>query len=53
MSSVGIFFAGVIVSLLVAFALGGLIWGAIQDGRTQQEYDALKEANDAAAVPPR
>ncbi len=48
MSSVGIFFAGVIISLLVTFALGGLIWGAIQDGRTQREFE---KTTDAAGVP--
>lgn len=51
MSSVGIFVAGLIVSMLVAFALGGLIWGAIQDGRTQQEFEATTMVTDAAPDP--
>ncbi len=38
MSTVGLFLLGTFVTLIVAFAVGICIWGAILDGRTEREY---------------
>ncbi len=47
MSNVGIFVAGVMVTLAVGAALALIVWGLIQDGRVQRAYedeDALRRA---------
>ena len=37
MSSIGLFIVGAIVTLIVAAAMGLLVWGAILDGRYERE----------------
>ncbi|MGZ8783451.1 MAG: hypothetical protein ACXWZB_08145 [Gaiellaceae bacterium] len=48
MSNVGLFAAGAVVTLLVFAALALLVWGAILDGRYDDEQRAA-----SAAEPPR
>ncbi len=43
MSSIGLFAVGVVVTLLVVAALGLLVWGAILDGRYENEQRAAAE----------
>lgn len=51
MSDGGILVAGIFVTLVVAAALALLIWGAILDGRKQDEFVAQQEATGKAAPP--
>ncbi|MGZ8707089.1 MAG: hypothetical protein ACXW0R_06865 [Gaiellaceae bacterium] len=46
MSNIGLFAVGVVVTLLVVAALALLFWGAILDGRYENEQRAA--ADDAA-----
>jgi hypothetical protein len=39
MSTLGIFIAGVAVTLVVGTALALVVWAAVQDGKTQQAED--------------
>jgi hypothetical protein len=39
MSNLGLFAIGTLVTLIVAAAMALLIWGAVQDGRDQREYE--------------
>ncbi len=48
MSNIGLFAAGAVVTLLVFAALALLVWGAILDGRYNDEQRAA-----TAAEPPR
>jgi hypothetical protein len=43
MSTVGLFIAGAAVTMIVATALGLLVWAAILDGREQQEREAAEK----------
>ncbi len=43
MSNIGLFAVGVVVTLLVVAALGLLFWGAILDGRYEDEQRAAEE----------
>ena len=47
MSNIGLFAVGTAVTLLVVAALGLLVWGAILDGRYEDEQRTA--ADDAAA----
>ncbi len=47
MSNIGLFAVGTVVTLLVVAALGLLVWGAILDGRYENEQRTA--ADDAAA----
>ena len=49
MNTVGLFAVGVVVTLIVAAALGLLVYGAILDGRYAAEHDA----GEASQQPPR
>jgi hypothetical protein len=49
MNTVGLFAIGVVVTLIVAAALGLLVYGAILDGR----YAAEHKADEAPQQPPR
>jgi hypothetical protein len=42
MSNLSLFVVGTLVTLLVAAAMGLLVWGAILDGRTQREFEAAE-----------
>ncbi len=46
MSNLGLFVVGSLVTLIVLFAMGILVWGAIMDGRYN---DAHRAADEAAA----
>ena len=50
MNDPGLFVAGVMVTLIVASALGLLVWGAILDGRDEARRRAL-EQQQLHAVP--
>jgi hypothetical protein len=43
MNDPGLFVAGVMVTLIVASALGLLVWGAILDGRDEARRRALEQ----------
>ena len=43
MSNIGLFAVGVVVTLLVVAALALLVWGAILDGRYENEQRAAAE----------
>jgi hypothetical protein len=47
MSTVGLFVAGTLVSLLVAGSMALLVWGAILDGRYEREHRLAEEARTA------
>ena len=49
MNTVGLFAVGVVVTLIVAAALGLLVYGAILDGR----YAAEHKADESPQQPPR
>jgi hypothetical protein len=54
MSTVGLFIAGAAVTMIVATALGLLVWAAILDGREQRERDAAERPEPRpVAVGPR
>ncbi len=44
MSNLGIFLVGTLVTLIVLSALGLLVWGAIMDGRYNDEHRVADEA---------
>jgi hypothetical protein len=47
MSNLGLFIVGTFVTLLVIASMALLIWGAILDGRDQQEHQkAAREATE-------
>jgi hypothetical protein len=48
MSNVAVFAVGLLVTLLVAGAMTLLIWGAVIDGREDDERRAENEHTDAA-----
>ncbi len=52
MSNVALFAVGLLVTLLVAGAISLLIWGALLDGRENDEWRAEVEQADAAVVSP-
>ena len=49
MSNIGLFAAGVVVTLLVVAALALLVWGAILDGRYENERRAAAEDGSTRA----
>lgn len=49
MSNVGLFAVGVVVTLLVFGALALLVWGAILDGRYENEQRAAAEDDPSRA----
>ncbi|MGE5275166.1 MAG: hypothetical protein ACM3QU_15565 [Verrucomicrobiota bacterium] len=51
MSAVGLFAIGAAVTLIVAFALGLCIWGAILDGRDERQR-RLDEPEERGSLPP-
>ncbi len=55
MSDTGIFIVGAIISLIVFFAFGGLLWAAVLDGRAQSVPDDLHASpkGDAPRTPGR
>ena len=48
MSNVAVFAVGLLVTLLVAGAMSLLIWGAVIDGREDEERRAENEHTDGA-----
>jgi hypothetical protein len=47
MSGIALFAYGTLVTLIVAFGIGLLVWGAILDGRYEREVRArLREATE-------
>lgn len=46
MNSAGLFIYGFIVTILVVAAAGLLVWGAILDGRYENEMRESREATD-------
>lgn len=46
MNSAGLFIFGFIVTILVVAAAGLLVWGAILDGRYENEMRESREATD-------
>jgi hypothetical protein len=52
MSNMGLFAMGILVTLLVAGSIGLLVWGAILDGRYQDERQEERDAPgpDSVAV---
>lgn len=49
MSHLGLFAAGVFVTLIVTAALGLLIWGAILDGREEAKQRVLRHEEELDA----
>ena len=49
MSNIGLFAVGTVVTLLVVAALALLVWGAILDGRYEDEQRAASEDATARA----
>ena len=52
MSNIGLFAVGVVVTLLVLAALALLFWGAILDGRYENERAAAEDASTRARQDP-
>ncbi len=52
MTNVALFAVGLLVTLLVAGAISLLIWGALLDGRENDEWRAEVDHSDAAVVSP-
>jgi len=52
MTNVALFAVGLLVTLLVAGAISLLIWGALLDGRENDEWRAEVEQADATVVSP-
>ncbi len=52
MTNVALFAVGLLVTLLVAGAISLLIWGALLDGRENDEWRAEVEQADASVVSP-
>jgi hypothetical protein len=48
MNDVGIFIAGALVTIVVAFALIIVIWGAVMDGRSQEPPEVTVRATDTS-----
>lgn len=49
MSHLGLFVAGVLVTLIVTASLALLVWGAILDGREEARQRALRVAEESGA----
>jgi hypothetical protein len=49
MSHVGLFVAGVLVTLIVSASLALLVWGAILDGREETHQRALRHQEELEA----
>lgn len=50
MNSAGLFIYGFIVTILVVAAAGLLVWGAILDGRYENEMRESREATDRLSM---
>ena len=50
MSNIGLFAVGVVVTLLVMAALALLVWGAILDGRYEDEQRAASDEASTRAL---
>jgi len=51
MNSVALFAYGVLVTLIVGFGIGLLVWGAVLDGRHDREVRARLEDHGEATGP--